>query len=312
LLIDWHVHINDPKFIGKPWWPVPVPMTMEDALKAHALAGLDRTVISNAVHYIRHMESTKDVVAAIESSNRHLAKCRDLHPDKFVAMATCVPNGGDAFLKELERAIKQDDARAVIINSSHHGHYPDEDAAKPFFKLVTDLDIPVFIHPGDATTPAMKDYRLASSIGRPAENCLSLARLIVRGILEDFPRATIVASHGGGGICEVIGRMNYAYELQDECYFLGSYTPIKIKHEPGHYLKRMYFDTVSYHPPAAQLVVDTVGPDHVLYGSDAPPLTSLKPRAIKLVEGLRVSDEDREKIFWRNAAKLLKLDIPRV
>ena len=56
MLIDWHVHINDPKFIGKPWWPVPVPMTMEDALRAHVLAGLDRTVISNAVHYIRHME----------------------------------------------------------------------------------------------------------------------------------------------------------------------------------------------------------------------------------------------------------------
>ena len=104
-------------------------------------------------------------------------------------MATCVPGGGDELLKELERAVKQDDARAVIINSSHHGHYPDEDAAKPFFKLVTDLDIPVFIHPGDATTPAMKDYRLASSIGRPADNCLSLARLIVRGIFEQFPTA---------------------------------------------------------------------------------------------------------------------------
>jgi predicted TIM-barrel fold metal-dependent hydrolase len=72
----------------------------------------------------------------------------------------------------------------------------------------------------------------------------------------------------------------------------------------------MYFDTVTYHPPAAQLVIDTVGPDHVLYGSDAPPLTSLKPRAIKLVENLNVSEETREKIFWRNAARLLKLDLP--
>jgi len=126
--------------------------------------------------------------------------------------------------------------------------------------------------------------------------------------LEDFPRVTIVASQGGGGLWEVIGRLNYAYELQEECYFLGPYTPIKIKHEPGYYAKRMYFDTVTYHPPAAQLVVDSVGADHVLYGSDAPPLTSLKPRAIKLVEGLRVTSEEREKIFWRNAARLLKLD----
>ena len=45
-----------------------------------------------------------ETVAALESSNRYLAKCRDRHPDKFVAMATCVPGGGDECLKELERA----------------------------------------------------------------------------------------------------------------------------------------------------------------------------------------------------------------
>ena len=81
--------------------------------------------------------------------------------------------------------------------------------------------------------------------------------------------------------------MDYAYELQDEAYFLGSYAPMKIKHPPSHYLKKMYFDTVTYHLPAARLVVETVGAGHVLYGSDAPPLTSLKPRAIKLVEDLK-------------------------
>ena len=40
--------------------------------------------------------------------------------------------------------------------------------------------------------------------------------------------------------------MNYAYELQEEAYFLGPYAPMKIKHEPGQYLKKMYFDTVTY------------------------------------------------------------------
>ena len=67
MLIDWHVHINDPKYLGKPWWPVPVPMTLDNASAAHALAGLDRTVISNAVHYIRHMDTVKETVAAIRA-----------------------------------------------------------------------------------------------------------------------------------------------------------------------------------------------------------------------------------------------------
>ena len=59
-------------------------------------------------------------------------------------------------------------------------------------------------------------------------------------------------------------------------------------------------------------VIDSVGADHVLYGSDAPPLTSLKPRAIKLVEDLKISEDDRAKIFWRNAAKLLKIEMPNL
>jgi aminocarboxymuconate-semialdehyde decarboxylase len=107
----------------------------------------------------------------------------------------------------------------------------------------------------------------------------------------------------------VIGRLDYAYELQDEAFFLGPYVPMKIKHPPSHYLKKMYFDSVTYHPPAARLVLDTVGADHVLYGSDAPPLTSLKPRAIKLIEELGLPPSEREAVFAGNAARLLKLPV---
>ena len=307
MLIDWHVHINDPKFSRPPWWITPVPMTVENALAAHALIGLDRTVISNAVHYIRHMETVKETVAAIESSNRYLAHCRDQHPDKFVAMATCVPGGGDEFLKELERAVKQDDARAVIINSSHKGQYPDADVARPFFKLVTDLDIPVFIHPGDATTPAMADYRLASSIGRPADNCLSLARLIVRGIFEQFPTLKLVGSHLGGGICEVIGRMDYAYELLDFSVFLGPYEPMLIKHAPSHYLKMMYFDSACYAPPAAECCLKTIGEDHFLFGTDSPPMVPLKKKGFDMMSQIGMTPAQYAKVMGANAAKLLKL-----
>ena len=55
--------------------------------------------------------------------------------------------------------------------------------------------------------------------------------------------------------------------------------------------------------------MDTVGIDHVLYGSDAPPLTSLKPRAIQLIKDLKLAPADHEKVFWKNAARLLKLSI---
>jgi aminocarboxymuconate-semialdehyde decarboxylase len=70
----------------------------------------------------------------------------------------------------------------------------------------------------------------------------------------------------------------------------------------------MYLDTVTYNPPALRMVLDWMGVDRVLYGSDAPPLTSLKPRAIKLIHDLDISAPDKEKIFCGNARRLLRLN----
>jgi aminocarboxymuconate-semialdehyde decarboxylase len=232
-------------------------------------------------------------------------------PDRLVGFASSVPGGGPRFLRELERAVKELGLRGVIINSSHNGHYPDEDEARGFFELVTALDIPVFVHAPAYSfgEECMRMYRLVSSVGRASDECLSLARMIVRGIWERFPGLKLVGAHLGGGICEVIGRMNYAYELQEEAYFLGPYEPMLIKHEPLHYLKMMYMDTVSYHEPALLCALNTIGADHMVLGADAPPLNPLLPRAVKLVQGLAIDEAAKEGILWRNAATLLKLPI---
>jgi aminocarboxymuconate-semialdehyde decarboxylase len=319
VIIEWHTHVYPPEETGDnpaldgkigPGWDGRCPMTLENVLDAHYKSNIDITVVSNAAHYMRGKPASEEL-KAIQRWNDYAAEIQDGHKGVLYGLATILPCGGPAFVKEAERAIKQLGLKGLFIQSSHKGHYPDDDEARPFWELAQDLDVPVMIHPPHIGfgEERMKEYRLASSIGRPADLCLAISRLIAYGILEDFPRLKIVASHGGGGICEVIGRMNYAYELQDEAYFLGSYAPLKIKHEPGHYLKKMYFDTVTYHLPAARLVVDTVGADHTIYGSDAPPLKSLKPRAIKIVEDLNLAPADREKVFWQNAAKLLKLPI---
>jgi aminocarboxymuconate-semialdehyde decarboxylase len=147
----------------------------------------------------------------------------------------------------------------------------------------------------------MNMYRLISSIGRPADETLSLGRMIVRGIWEQFPTLKLVGAHLGGGICEVIGRMDYAYELGDFCFFLGDYEPLLITKKPSEYMKLMYMDTASYWPPTLVCALMSVGADHLVFGSDAPPLAPLLPRAKQLIEEMPIGDEERQMIFSGNA-----------
>jgi predicted TIM-barrel fold metal-dependent hydrolase len=240
--------------------------------------------------------------------NEYLASLAHKH-DNIYALATTVPYGGEPFLKELERAVKQDGAKGVIILSSLPGHYPDDDDALPFFQLVSELDIPVFVHPPSVGfgEERLNIYRLASSVGRPMDGALAISRLIVRGIFEKLPSLKLVASHLGGGICEMIGRMDYAYNLQEEAYFLGPYEPMLIKHPPSHYLKMMYLESTCYHAPAARCAMETVGVDHFVFGTDAPPLKPLKKAGVEIIRSLKLAPADEAKVFSGNARKLLKI-----
>src|SRR5262249_48979918 len=253
-------------------------------LAAQAKHGAAASVISNHTPYLRHADFDK-ILSEHREINKFLAEQQAKHTGKIYALACSIPNGRDDYLKELERAIKVDGMKGVMIRASHQHAYPDADEAKPFFKLCSDLDVPVVIHPPPVGygEEVMNDYRLASSVGRPQDNCLALARLIVRGIFEEFPKLKLVATHLGGGICEVIGRMNYAYTMQEEAFFLGSYEPMLIKHEPLHYLKMCYLDTVCYHLPAARCVVESVGAARVIFGTDAPPLTAINGKRLPMV-----------------------------
>jgi aminocarboxymuconate-semialdehyde decarboxylase len=307
MIIDFHTHVMPPEMAAAPIWRGKCPMTIENVLEAAKEGGVDRTVISNPAHELRHMDAGQQL-ATVRMINQYLASLAHKH-DNIYALATTVPYGGEPFLKELERAVKQDGAKGVIILSSLPGHYPDDDDALPFFQLATELDIPVFMHPPSIGfgEERLNVYRLASSIGRPMDGAIAISRLIVRGIFEKLPSLKLVASHLGGGICEMIGRMDYAYNLQEEAYFLGPYEPMLIKHPPSHYLKMMYLESTCYHAPAARCAMETVGVDHFVFGTDAPPLKPLKKAGVEIIRSLKLAPADEAKVFSGNARKLLKI-----
>jgi len=318
MIIDFHVHVLPPAdmeaFTGTQFHRnirAPKqgrsPTTIENALEAAKIGGVNITVISNPIHNLRDMDRRQQLDRC-KRQNQFNAACQAKY-DSIVGMASTVPYGGDEFLREFERAVKEDGLKGAWITSSLQGSYPDDDDALPFFQLATELDVPVVIHPPSVGfgEERMKDYRLASSVGRPMDNALALARLIVRGIFEKFPSLKLVGTHLGGGICEMIGRMDYAYRLQDEAFFLGSYEPMLIKQAPSQYLKMMYLESTCYHPPAARCAFETVGADRFIFGTDSPPLFVLKKEGVDLINKMGLSPADKNKVYCENAKKLLKL-----
>jgi aminocarboxymuconate-semialdehyde decarboxylase len=309
MIIDFHVHVLPPEefdaFTGTEFHRnirAPKrhpPTTIENALEAAKIGGVDITVISNPLHNMREMDRAQQL-ARCQRQNRFHAACQEKYPS-IIGMASTVPYGDDEFLREFERAIRQDGLKGAWIMSSLQGQYPDDDEAMPFFQLAQELDVPVVIHPPSVGfgEERMRDYRLASSIGRPMDGALAIARLIVRGVFEKFPKLKLVGTHLGGGICEMIGRMDYAYRLEDEAYFLGSYEPMLIKHPPSHYLKMMYLESTCYHPPGARCAIDTVGVDHFVFGTDSPPLFVLKREGVDLINKLGFRRRTRTKSITR-------------
>jgi len=132
--------------------------------------------------------------------------------------------------------------------------------------------------------------------------------LIVNGVFEQFPRLKFVASHLGGGICEIIGRMDYAYELRDDPMILGPYgPPVHITRKPSEYLRTIYLDSVCYHAPAAECALKTIGVDRLIFGTDSPQLVALKRRGLDLIGELGLSAADKAKVLGGTAKALLKL-----
>src|SRR5262249_51717958 len=131
------------------------------------------------------------------------------------------------------------------------------------------------------------------SLGRVIEVSVAASRLILSGIMERHPRLKIVMSHTGGTLPYQAGRMD------------KNTKGAKLPKPDSTYIKRMYTDTVSPHSEGITFAIQYYGIDHVMYGTDYPcwdPAT-----ALRLIEKINLSAEDKHKLFYANAKRILGL-----
>ena len=303
MVIDCHAHL-----VPRSWFHPKSPKSIFDVdglFREQDKAGVDLTVFGN--NWIRSPEGA-DPLRVVQEFNEFAAETTSKYPQRLLGLACSVPFAGEEILKETERAIRQDKLKGIMVNSSVNGEYLDSPRATPFFRLVSDLDVPLFIHPPKTTIghEKMDMFRLPEMVGRPFDTTLSLTRFILTGGLERFPKLKMVCAHVGGALPMLPGRLGFGYELRKDMSF-GPWEPDVLTRPPASYIQQLYFDTVSLHPPAVTCALETAGVDHVVFGSDSPPVPISLKRSVDVVHALPISEDDKEKILGGNAAQLLGL-----
>ena len=168
-------------------------------------------------------------------------------------------------MAELERTVAAGAIGVMVIANIDGTNLTHPDYA-PVWQAIDDRALPVLVHPtAPLGTPDMSldEYGLVPPIGFMIDTTLAVSRMILDGFFDRYPNLKIIASHGGGTLPYLAGRLDRCHEMIPAC-------ADAISEKPSTYLERIYYDSVVYAQSALELCIDVAGSDNVLYGSDYP------------------------------------------
>jgi aminocarboxymuconate-semialdehyde decarboxylase len=202
--------------------------------------------------------------------------------------------------EELRFAVERLGLRGAMVDPNALGRPLGDRALDPFWAAAADLGAPVVLHPFllEAVERFGRHY-LHNLVGYPFETTLAAASLILGGTLDRFPGLDVVLVHGGGFLPYHIGRFDRGHAGRDEVRADGAA-------RPSGYLRRFHYDTLVQFPRALAYLVDVVGADRVLLGSDHP-FWMGDPEPLTIVREAGLSDDARRAILGANAARLFRL-----
>jgi aminocarboxymuconate-semialdehyde decarboxylase len=246
-----------------------------------------------------------DTTAAIQASrevNDEIAGMTKQWPDRFAGLATLPLQDVDASIQELERAVKDLGLKGAELDMVVNGLNWDEPRFLPLFKAAEELGALLFFHPQPQDNIVAVErtlrYGIPNSVGVVLEDALVVATLICGGILEECPNLRVCIAHGGGGACFAMGRIDHGWQVRSEAR-------VNILKPPSAYQNQIYYDFLTSSEVGLRFLIDTVGADHVVVGSDWP-FVGWDPSPGGWLEGLQsLTQEEKEKISWRNLETML-------
>ena len=315
--IDIHAHISPEGYIraleaGEDWYGITafandfhlsVPRTMwtpEQRLTDMDSLGVDVHVLStNAVFYCYDRDAAT-VAAMDRECNDYVAQLTQDHPDRFAGLANLPMQDVGAAAAELERAMTQLGLKGAMIDDQVNGKTYDDPEFYPLWEVAEQTGAVILIHQALETvvTARLNRYHLPNSIGNLADRAITFASFVFGGVMDKYPNLRICLCHGGGYTCFGAGRMDRGWQVRSEAR-------ANIAQPPSTYLNRFYYDCLTHSEPALRMLIDSVGIDKVLFGTDWP-FDMCTDWPVAWVLGLEsLTQEEKEAILGKNLENLL-------
>lgn len=232
--------------------------------------------------------------------NDHIAQVAADNPDRFIGLGTLPMQDTALSIKELERCMKELGLAGIEIGTHIHGRNLDDAEICEIFHACEEMNAAVFIHPWDMLgKERMPEYWLPWLVGMPAETSLAICSMIFGGVFEKYKKLRVCFAHGGGSFPFSIGRIEHGFNVRPDL------VQTKNKTNPRNYLGKFYLDSLVHDELAMKFLIDLVGEDHIIMGSDYPfPLGEHIPGS--LIESMdELNKVVKEKLLWKNAAEFL-------
>ena len=222
------------------------------------------------------------------------------HPQRFVGLAMLPMQAPDLALQELERASKLPGMRGMYLATHVNETNLDDKRFWDVYAKAEELGWTIFLHPIDTVgRERTQKYYLKNLLGNPYDTGIAAASLIFGGVLDAFPKLEVNLVHAGGTFPWLIGRLDHGTKVRPELRHM--------KRLPSEYLRRFTYDTIGHNDHINQALINLVGADRVVLGSDYCFDMGLNDPVGELERLRDLKQQQREQILARTAAQLLHL-----
>ena len=226
--------------------------------------GIDIGVISTSTVVQSTWWAEPSLAAQLDRrANAEIAEWVRQYPDRFVGTFTLPLQDMDTALNELDYAVSRLNLKIANVSSNIGGVYLGDPKMRPFWEAARDRNITVLIHPHGVADPNFQKFALWNGVGQPIEETLVMTSLIYEGIFETFPEVKVVIVHGGGYLPHYTARLDRNVSAHPP-------SAVNLKRLPSEYLRCFYYDSCVYGPSVLEALIQRVGADRVILGTDYP------------------------------------------